>query len=160
MIGKKLNQQDSVFNFIEQLVKAAIKKHITLEMEWLVEKDYFEDNWVAQQLHEDVEKTYCLQIADTKVKVELENEDGPESLTSCYVMLDAVDKLSEILKNHGIKSRIEVQVFNSCNGSSSAMCLSDKDVDAEISLLSVWTIKPALSSGLIEELNQNFESSI
>ena len=160
MSDKKLNLDSSIFKFIDQLVKAAIKEHITLEMEWVVEKEYFEDSWMAQQLHEDVVQTYCLQLADAEVEVDLEDEDDPESLTCCYVMFDAVGNLSEILNDHGIKSRIEVQVFNSSNGSSSAMILSDVGVDAEVSLLSVWNSKPALNSGLIEALDKDFGSLI
>ncbi len=160
MSDKKLNLDSSIFKFIDQLVKAAIKEHITLEAEWVVEKEYFEDSWVAQQLHEDVEQTYCLQLADADVEVDLEDEDDPESLTCCYVMFDAVGNLSEILSDHGIKSRIEVQVYNSSNGSPSATLLSGEDVDAEVSLLSVWNSKPAANNGLIEALDQSFGSLV
>lgn len=160
MSNRKLKQDDPVFIFIDQLVKAAINAHIALEMDWIIEKEYFENTWEAQQLSDDIAKIYGLQVSDAKVKVELEDKEDPDSLTCCYVKFDASGNLLEILNTHGMKPQIEIQVNNSSVGSSSATILNEDDIDNDISLLSVWKIKPALNEGLLKELNHNFGSLI
>jgi len=160
MSNRKLKQDDPVFIFIDQLIKAAIKAHIALEMEWIVDKEYFENIWEAQQLSDAVAKQYGLQLSDAKVKVELEDKEDPESLICCCVKFDALDNLLEILNAHGMKPQIEVQVNNSSVGSSCATILNEDDIDNDINPLSVWKIKPALNDGLIEKLNHNFGSLI
>lgn len=149
MPDSKMEREDPVFVFVEQLLRAAIKKNIELETQWEVTKVHFENEWEAQRLHPSVEETYCLQTSDADVDVDFADDDDIESLTNCYVTFDAVGELAAALRAHGVRPQIEVDIFNSAVGSGVAL-LSDEDVDNEVSLLHIWIEKPAMLNGFLE----------
>lgn len=151
----KMGKNDPVFLFIDQLVKAAIKKNIELDSEWEITKAYAEDEWEAQRLNSAVEETFCLQVSDASVDVDFAEDDDVESLTNCYVMFDAKGALGAALTAHGVRPEIEMDVCNSLIGSNVAL-LSDEDVDDEVSLLHLWVEVPAMLDGLHEHLKIEF----
>lgn len=152
-----LKRDDPVFLFIEQYIRSAIKKHIDLEMEWAIEKIFFEETWEAHRLHHDIEAEFNLQIADIDIGVDFENEEDPETLTNCFVTLRATDALEALLREFDVSSEFVIDVCNDVIGTN-VLLLSEEDVENKVSLLHVKSTKSAVNAGLIDQLKNNFST--
>ena len=157
MPDSKMENTKPEFLFVDQLLKAAIKMHIEIDGQWEIEKALFEDEWEAQRLAPEVEEACGLQVSDANIDVDFSQDDDIESLTNCYVNFDATGKLAAVFRAHGLRTQIEIDVFNSAIGSGVAL-LSDEDVDDQVSLLNLWVEYPAKLGGLMESLKDSFGS--
>jgi ribosomal protein S10 len=137
------------FEVLQDIIRQAVKTHIEINGEWLIEKDYFSDEWKAEQLDAQVQERYEIKVSNRLIECDFAEDEDPESLTNCYVQFEAIGGLAKILRTYGCDVYLTTDSFNSTWGTDITF-LSDEDVDVNFSLLTVKAEKQ--KDGLATEL--------